>query len=84
MKNMNAKTIAIQKKNNTPEKELIEKALSDEYEAIDIYERILSKCDNEKERKIFEEILKDEEDHSRLLIKIKKGETSKEDMKGIE
>ena len=80
---MNAKSLALKKKNDTPEKALVEKALSDEYEAIDLYERILSKCDEEDERKIFEEILKDEEDHARLLIKIKEGKTSEEDIEDI-
>jgi rubrerythrin len=50
---------------------LEETAIDMEVASQKLYERLLRECDNPAEKKIYEEIIADEEDHERKMKKIK-------------
>ena len=58
------------------EKPLIDKAIKDEIEAIDVYDRLIDACGDkdEADKKIYKMIKAEEEHHKQLLEKIKKNE----------
>lgn len=69
-----AKSEALKHKLEGKEVKLEHTALRMEKEAIATYKKLIKDCDDERERKIYEEILRDEEDHEKKLKKIIKEE----------
>jgi rubrerythrin len=53
------------------ERDMEQTAIDTEVMSIGLYERLLENCDDEAERKIYEEIIADEKDHEEKMKKIK-------------